>query len=79
MNELTFIYFSQPLTMSVRQSSVHKVSDGTWMSFFFYKQSIFDPHPQNCLSFSKKSPQKIVQQLFSRWSVNFYCLNIQIF
>ena len=28
--------------------------------FFFYKQSIFDPRPENCLSFSQKSPQKIV-------------------
>ena len=27
---------------------------------FFYKQSIFDPPPKNCLSFSKKLPQKIV-------------------
>ena len=27
---------------------------------FLYKQSIFDPRPENCLSFSKKSPQKIV-------------------
>ena len=27
---------------------------------FFYKQSIFDPRPENCLRFSKKSPQKIV-------------------
>ena len=27
--------------------------------FFFYKQSIFDPRPENCLSFSKKSPQKL--------------------
>ena len=27
---------------------------------FSYKQSIFDPRPKNCLSFSKKSPQKIV-------------------
>ena len=27
---------------------------------FFYKQSIFDPHSENCLSFSKKSPPKIV-------------------
>ena len=47
--------------------------------FFFNKQSIFDPHPEKCLSFSKKSPQKIVWQLFSRWSINFYCLNIQAF
>ena len=27
---------------------------------FFYKQSIFDPRLENCLSFSKKSPQRIV-------------------
>ena len=27
---------------------------------FFYKQSIFDPRPKNCWSFSKKSPPKIV-------------------
>ena len=27
---------------------------------FLNKQSIFDPRPENCLSFSKKSPQKIV-------------------
>ena len=32
----------------------------TWSTPFFYKQSIFDPRPENCLSFSKKSPQKIV-------------------
>ena len=31
-----------------------------YYTFFFYKQSIFDPHPENCLSFSKKPPQKIV-------------------
>ena len=46
---------------------------------FFYKQSIFDPRPENCLSFSKELPQKIVYQLSSRWSINFYCLNIQAF
>ena len=37
--------------------------EGFWklqLFFFIYKQSIFDPCPQNCLSFSKKSPQKIV-------------------
>ena len=27
---------------------------------FFYKQSIFEPRPENCLSFSKISPQTIV-------------------
>ena len=26
---------------------------------FFYKQSIFDPRPENSLSFSKKLPQKM--------------------
>ena len=46
---------------------------------FFYEQSIFDPCSEYCLSFSKKPPQKIVYQLFSRWSINFYCLNIQTF
>ena len=45
---------------------------------FFYKQPIFDRRPKNCLGFSKKLPQKIVEQLFSR-SINFYCLNIQTF
>ena len=28
--------------------------------FFFYKQSIFDPCPEQGLNFFKKSPQKIV-------------------
>ena len=46
---------------------------------FFYKQSIVDPHPKNRLSFSKKWPLKIVLQLFSRWSINFYCWNILTF
>ena len=30
------------------------------LHLFFYKQSIFDPRPENCLSFSKKLPPKIV-------------------
>ena len=29
-------------------------------TFFLYKQSIFDPRPENCLSFSKKFAPKIV-------------------
>ena len=29
-------------------------------TFFFCKQSIFDPRPENGLSFSKKLPQKFV-------------------
>ena len=31
-----------------------------YYTFFLDKQSIFDPRPENCLSFSKKSPWKIV-------------------
>ena len=31
-----------------------------YYTFVFYKQSIFDHRPENCLSFSKNSPQKIV-------------------
>ena len=46
---------------------------------FFCNQSIFDRRPENCLRFSKKLPKKIVQQLFSGWSINLYCLNIQTF
>ena len=30
------------------------------VTLFFNKQSILDPRPKNCLSFSKKLPQKIV-------------------
>ena len=30
------------------------------LHLFFYKQSIIDPRPENCLRFSKKSPPKIV-------------------
>ena len=29
-----------------------------YLTSFFYKQSIFDPRPKYCLSFSKKLPQK---------------------
>ena len=29
------------------------------LHLFFYKQSIFDPRPKNCLRFSRKSPQKL--------------------
>ena len=31
-----------------------------FVHLFLYKQFIFDPLPENYLSFSKKSPQKIV-------------------
>ena len=46
---------------------------------FFCKQSVFDPCPENCLSFSEKLPQEIVYQFFGKWSTKFYCLNIQTF
>ena len=37
-----------------------KGRSGTVNTTFFYKQSIFDPRPKNCLRFSKKLPQKVV-------------------
>ena len=37
------------------------------VQLFFYKQSIFDPLPENCL------------ELFSRWSISFYCFNTETF
>ena len=47
---------------------------------FFNKQSVFDPRPENCLSFSKTSPPKnCLAIVFSRRSIKFYCLNIQTF
>ena len=52
-NPLIFYYFCKKI-ISVR-------SEVTSQKYtVFYKQSIFDPRPENCLSFSKKSPQKIV-------------------
>ena len=45
-----------------RISAAHKYfrSQSCITRFSFYKQSIFDPRPKNCLSFSKKSSAKIV-------------------
>ena len=40
--------------------------------FLKKKQSIFDPRPDNCLSFSKKSPQK----LFSNYLVDGLLISI---
>ena len=73
-------YYFQKLALSCKQV-LHaiKYSLTTLIHFFFYKQSIFDHRPENCLSFSKKLPPKVVQQLLSRWSINFYCLNNQTF
>ena len=38
----------------------HQFEGKLWSTPSFYKQSIFDPRPENCLSFSKKSAQKNV-------------------
>ena len=45
-----------------KYSTYKKVShyDDAYMYTFFYKQCIFGPSPENCLSFSKILPQKIV-------------------
>ena len=39
-------------------------------TLFFNKQSIFDPRPENCLSFLENRPKNFF---------NFYCLNNQTF
>ena len=44
----------------------HSPSGAQYTLFFFYKQSIFNPRPKNCLNFSKKLPQK----LFSNYLVD---------
>ena len=66
-------------TIKYGTKSLKTLGSKIWnqLHYFFNKQPIFDPRPENCLSFSKKSSQKIVYQLFRRWSINFYCLNIQ--
>ena len=45
----------------------------TVLHLFLNKQSIFEPCPENCLSFSKKSPQKILTP------INYSYLNIQTY
>ena len=37
----------------------HQVDANVSKINLFYKQSIFDTRPENCLSFSKKLPQKL--------------------
>ena len=49
----------------VKKPGISRLTDNTNLEensnyTFFYKQSIFDPPPKNCLSFTKKLPQKIV-------------------
>ena len=38
---------------------VYYTQEKFWIHLFFYKQSIFNPRPENYLSFSKKLPQKL--------------------
>ena len=45
--------------MSCMKEAQHQVDANVSKINLFYKQSIFDTHPENCLSFSKKLPQKL--------------------
>ena len=47
---------AKPVGMTVNFSSNCKKG----ATPFFCKQSVFDPCPENCLSFSEKLPQEIV-------------------
>ena len=60
---------NEQLTVTLKYLIRFSKSKACWMvnheivkilHLFFYKQSIFDPCPENSLSFSKKLPQKIV-------------------
>ena len=49
----------------ILQSEVRLEEEGEYKHYlrihlFFYKKSIFERRPENCLSFSKKPPLKIV-------------------
>ena len=52
--------------MSCMKEAQHQVDANVSKINLFYKQSIFDTRPENCLSFSKKLPQK----LFSNYLVD---------
>ena len=45
---------------SVHFFHTFSAKNASCIHLFFYKQFFFYPHPENCLSFSKQSPQKIV-------------------
>ena len=45
--------------MSCMKEAQHQVDANVSKINLFYKQSIFDTRPENCLSFSKKLPQKL--------------------
>ena len=45
-----------------------------------FKQSIFEPQPENFLGFLKNCPKKLFSNgLVVGRSINIYCLNIQAF
>ena len=50
-----------------------------WCTPLFINNPFFTLAPNIVQAFLKKSLRKCFSQLFSRWSVNFYCLNIQTF
>ena len=55
--KLTFhFYMRHTLSISTYQ---HRYYQQHLSTHFLYKQSIFDPRPENCLSFSQKLPQNI--------------------
>ena len=45
--------------MSCMKEAQHQVDANVSKINLFYKQSIFDTRPENCLRFSKKLPQKL--------------------
>ena len=45
--------------MSCMKEAQHQVDANVSKINLFYKQSIFDTRPENCLSFSKKLSQKL--------------------
>ena len=45
--------------MSCMKEAQHQVDANVSKINLFYKQSIFDTRPENCLNFSKKLPQKL--------------------
>ena len=45
--------------MNITVASSYFIVNKTVIHLSFYKRSIFDPRRKNCLTFSKKSPQKI--------------------
>ena len=55
-----FLLEYREVTVMVSPHNIYFACSSCVTTPFFYKQSIVNPHPENRLSFSKKSPQKIV-------------------